>query len=160
LKLVFINSAQEAVEVIKWFNNHSRALGILRKEQLRRTSHPLALIMAVITRWTTHYLSMQRLLELSKALRAVVDWEYKTLMEAAGTKDDAPARAEKVFAIIKDTHFWENLARSVLTNFVVELFRRTKLTNGTCTGWSLTWNLLRSHQISHKLRALASIMSC
>jgi hypothetical protein len=33
----------------------------------------------------------------------VVDWEHDTLMEAAGVKGDAPARAENTFAIIKDT---------------------------------------------------------
>ena len=40
----------------------------------------------------------------------MINWEYDALMEAMGVKDDAPVRAEKVFAIVKDTHFWENLA--------------------------------------------------
>ena len=111
LKLAFLEAAQEAVEVIKWFNNHSRALGMLRQDQVKRSGHALALIMAIITRWTTHYLSISRLLKLSKHLRSLVDFEYEKLMEAAGDRDGAPERAEKVFNIIKDTHFWENLTR-------------------------------------------------
>jgi hypothetical protein len=110
--LLFIKSAQQAVDVIKWFNSHTRALGWLRQEQLTKSKHALALIMAVITQWTTHYLSMRRLLQVGKALRALVDWDSARLIEAAGTKDGAPERAQKIVNIIKDTHFWENITRS------------------------------------------------
>jgi hypothetical protein len=86
---------------------------MLRKEQLKRSDHALALIMAVLTQWTTHYLSMSRLLKLSKFLHTLVDFEYDALVETAGVKDRAPERAKKILDIVKDTHFWENLARLV-----------------------------------------------
>ena len=50
LKLLFLEAAQETVEVIKWFNNHSQALDMLHRDQLKRYGHALALIVAVIVR--------------------------------------------------------------------------------------------------------------
>jgi hypothetical protein len=70
LKLPFQDCVPKALNVIKWMNNHSRALGLFRQEQLCTYQKILALILPVITRWTAHYLSLRRLLTVEKALKA------------------------------------------------------------------------------------------
>ncbi|KIM50360.1 hypothetical protein SCLCIDRAFT_34376 [Scleroderma citrinum Foug A] len=70
LKSAYLKTVDKATEVIKWFNHHSCALGLLRKEQLGTYQKILALIQPVITHWTCHFLSTRRLLETSGALRS------------------------------------------------------------------------------------------
>lgn len=49
LKLPFQDCVPKALNVIKWMNNHSRALGLFRQEQLCTYQKTLALILPVIT---------------------------------------------------------------------------------------------------------------
>jgi hypothetical protein len=58
LKLPFQDCVMKALVVIKWMNNHSRALGLFRQEQVYMYHKFLALILPVITCWTAHYLSL------------------------------------------------------------------------------------------------------
>jgi hypothetical protein len=58
-----------ANEIIKWFNNHSFALGLLNGEQMSMFHKILTLILPVVTCWTSHFCSLSRLLEISKALK-------------------------------------------------------------------------------------------
>ncbi|KIM64232.1 hypothetical protein SCLCIDRAFT_37040, partial [Scleroderma citrinum Foug A] len=57
IKGSFIETIDNALEVVKWFNNHSRALGILRDIQCQLHEQPHSLILPVLTRWTSHFLS-------------------------------------------------------------------------------------------------------
>jgi hypothetical protein len=98
-----------ALEVINWFNNHSRALGLLNSEQRATYGKVLALILPVITRWTAHYLSSRRLLEVSVAIRACVMKHKEKLINCSGPKADAKAKAESVMAIVECNRFWECL---------------------------------------------------
>ncbi|OJA09942.1 hypothetical protein AZE42_14003, partial [Rhizopogon vesiculosus] len=41
--------------VIKWFNNHSFALGLLNGEQMSMSDKVLALILPIVTCWTSHF---------------------------------------------------------------------------------------------------------
>src|ERR1700733_15299566 len=84
---LLIKYAQQAADVIKWFNSHTRPLEWLCEEQHTKSKHVLALLVAVVTSWTTHYLSMHRLLQLGRALQALVDWDPERLIEAVGPKD-------------------------------------------------------------------------
>ncbi|TFY79124.1 hypothetical protein EWM64_g4889, partial [Hericium alpestre] len=101
-----------AVEVVKWFNNHSYALGIFQKEQ-RETygGKEWCLIMPVITRWTAYFASFDRLLKLRKALQVTAIKHEQELISALGTS--APARkklkARRVLARIKDDSWWKKL---------------------------------------------------
>ncbi|PCH37394.1 hypothetical protein WOLCODRAFT_84289, partial [Wolfiporia cocos MD-104 SS10] len=71
LKLPFMAVFDCTVEVIKWFNNHSQALRMLKEETKARLGKAYALVMSVITRWTTHYLSCRRLLLLETPMRTL-----------------------------------------------------------------------------------------
>jgi hypothetical protein len=111
LKLPFQDCVPKALTVIKWMNNHSRALGIFRQEQLATFNKVLALIIPVITRWTAHYLSLRRLLTVEKALKAAwVKWS-DIMIASAGSKSDDMAKAIAVQNIIEDPRFWYGIKK-------------------------------------------------
>ncbi|KAB5588959.1 HAT family dimerization protein [Ceratobasidium theobromae] len=104
--------ANNANKIIKWFNNHSFALGMLRQCQEIEYGRTFALIAAVLTRWTTHYCSVARLLEVVNALIICVMRHEATLLESAGPANSEGQKAAKeVFAFVKDLKFWEGVTR-------------------------------------------------
>ena len=98
-----------ALELIKWFNNHSIALGILKSQQRIAGKTVLVLIFPVLTRWTTHYLATSRLLDLAAFVRAAIDTRYDDLVLAGGRRKDAKEKARQVLGYAQDSEFWKGL---------------------------------------------------
>lgn len=112
LKLSWEQYVDLALELIKWFNNHSIALGILLAQQRSDpTVIVLVLILPVLTRWTSHHCSVDRLLELERFMRAIHMLQYDKLVLAAGNRRDAKIKAKAVLACIPDDSFWHGLRR-------------------------------------------------
>jgi hypothetical protein len=112
----YIKTAERAQEVIKWFNSHGRALGLLRVEQkLVNAGKALALILPAITRWTGHYLAFSRLLVVSQPLRICVVKEKETLITCAGQKAEMKVKAREIIRTVEDMSFWVDLAKYVHT---------------------------------------------
>jgi hypothetical protein len=111
LKLCLQDCVPKALVVIKWMNNHSRALGLFHQEQVCTYNKSLALILPVITCWTAHYLSLQRLLTIEKALKAT--WlKYSNIMIAStGSKRDDKVKAIMVQEIIESPQFWYHVKK-------------------------------------------------
>ncbi|KIL54278.1 hypothetical protein M378DRAFT_1059173 [Amanita muscaria Koide BX008] len=109
LKLPFQDCVPKALIVIKWMNNHSRALGLFRQEQLCTYQKFFALILPVLTRWTAHYLSLRRLLSVEKTLRAAWLKHSDTMIASAGSKGKDKAKAIAVQGIIDDSCFWYHI---------------------------------------------------
>ncbi|EPQ49944.1 hypothetical protein GLOTRDRAFT_23281, partial [Gloeophyllum trabeum ATCC 11539] len=110
LNVPYVKVMDKAIEVVKWFNNHSRALGLLKEEQARSLmGKVLSLILPVITRWTSHYLSCSRLLELEKPMRRLVVDSFEVLRLCAGNKPDLVRKAEEVLSTIASPSFWQDL---------------------------------------------------
>ena len=106
-----LDAVTNAAEIVKWFSSHSRVAGILSQEQLKLGEKMLALIRAVITRWTSHYLSATRLLVVSRALRTAVITRSEELELAAGSRSENKKKAREIFDIINDSQFWKNLTK-------------------------------------------------
>jgi hypothetical protein len=119
LKLPFIKIIDEALEVVKWFNNHSRALGMLREEELAKGLRILVLILPVLTRWTSHYLCMRRLLALEYCFRVLSldPAKREALILCAGPKLEQKRKAEQILAIIDRASFWADLKTCVILTF-------------------------------------------
>ena len=113
LKLPFQDCVPKALNVIKWMNNHSRALGLFHQEQLCTYQKILALILPVITWWTAHYLSLRRLLTVEKALKASWIKYSDTMIASAGSKSDDNVKAIAVQEVIEDPEFWYHIKKSV-----------------------------------------------
>ena len=90
LKTDLLKCVLKALEVAKWFNNHSHASGILQLEQhsiLNRKA--LTLILPVVTWWTAHYLSLCQLLQVKGPMKACYNKYSSVLLNCAGLKADA-----------------------------------------------------------------------
>ncbi|KAH7917236.1 hypothetical protein BV22DRAFT_1026766, partial [Leucogyrophana mollusca] len=112
-KNTFINIVSDALEVVKWFNNHSRALGMLREVQKEKFNKVLCLILPVLTRWTSHYLAVTRLLELEITFKQLMlnaaNDATQALLRCAGDKPAAKTAAQKIFDILERYEFWGKL---------------------------------------------------
>lgn len=106
LKARFLGCVPKAQKVVKWMNSHSRPLGMFRTEQFQTYAKILALIRPVITRWTAHYLSLRRLLDVEKPLRACWLKYGDEFIRCAGPKREEKEKAERIQAIIMDPIFW------------------------------------------------------
>jgi len=113
LKLPFQDCVTKALVVIKWMNNHSRTLGLFRQEQVFMYHKFLVLILPVITRWTTHYLSLRRLLTIEKPLKVAWLKHNETMIASAGSKNEDKAKVLVVQATINNPDFWHNIRKSV-----------------------------------------------
>ena len=111
LRLPFQSCVMKALEVIKWMNNHSRALGLFRQEQLYTYNKILALILPVITRWTAHYLCLHRLLTVEKTLKSAWLKHSEIMIASASAKNDDKAKAIAVEAIINSPEFWYHVKK-------------------------------------------------
>ncbi|KZV99187.1 hypothetical protein EXIGLDRAFT_831738 [Exidia glandulosa HHB12029] len=119
----WVTVLDEAQDVIKWFNNHSRALSLLRRRQKeahdaavsqgQKTRGVLALFLPIVTRWIAHYASAARLLDVGRILRAMAvnEEDEAALIAAAGGKPDAEDKAREIIAIIERKSFWTDLAK-------------------------------------------------
>ncbi|KAH9954013.1 ribonuclease H-like domain-containing protein [Lactifluus volemus] len=114
LKIDLLKCIPTALEVIKWFNNHSCANGILQTEQLSvPNGKALILVLPVITRWTAHYLSLRRLLQVKGPLKACYNKYAPVLLLCAGLKAEAKRKAEEVQEIVEDSSFWKDVRKVV-----------------------------------------------
>ncbi|KAI0060343.1 hypothetical protein BV25DRAFT_948780 [Artomyces pyxidatus] len=108
----FLDTINHAVEVVKWFNNHGTALAWFREEQVltyKGRSRPLALLLPAATRWTAHFHSITRLLELSEAMQTCCLRHREGLLVCAGKTADVRAKAQQILDIVRDDFFWKKL---------------------------------------------------
>lgn len=108
-----------ALDLIKWFLNHSVALALLHKEQeLRSLTHKaVTLLLPVVSRWGAHYVSISRLLRLKDYIRPLCVAESATLLKIqtrADSEESSATRmmsAQEVLDLVADRNFWMELER-------------------------------------------------
>jgi hypothetical protein len=106
LKADFRRIIALALDIVKWFNNHSKALDLLCTEQkLTYQGQSWALILPVITRWTAHYLSLTCLLKMEAAIRTCCSCHKPALLELPGRAADAKEAAAVVLRTVGDESF-------------------------------------------------------
>ena len=110
--------ADQATELITWLRSKTQVLALLREvQELQQRLGPLvikAVIRAVLTRWTAHYLAYSRLLDLRKMLVIMVDAdEGRSENEKCIIAGDARSKkkAEGMVTLIKNDVFWKGLLR-------------------------------------------------
>jgi hypothetical protein len=113
----FLQFTDKATELIGWLRGKTYVLALLREVQLTNAQRVLAVIRAVLTRWTAHYLAYRRLLEIRISLQLLVENDEKLeLRNRQLLIGDASARerSRKNIAVVKNSAFWHALARYVL----------------------------------------------
>ncbi|KAI0363379.1 hypothetical protein BV20DRAFT_927634, partial [Pilatotrama ljubarskyi] len=105
-----------AEEVIKWFNNHSCALAMLRLEQQHQyAGRAVNLLYPVATRWSSRYLTCVRLLEVDTAIRCLVTSKLEQLVQLTPkgrNTAETVQKQDKARALLLSTlepAFWDGL---------------------------------------------------
>src|SRR5882762_6840223 len=98
-----------AIEVVKWFNNHSFFLGLLNEEQMTTYKKIWALILPVITRWTSNFCAVLRLLQVNKAIKVTATCNQDELIEYVGGDANKVAKAERFLNCVVDDSWWKEL---------------------------------------------------
>ncbi|GBE85739.1 hypothetical protein SCP_0802610 [Sparassis crispa] len=136
-----------ALKVIKWFNNHSFALGVLNEEQQLMYHKILALILPVITRWTSHFCSLLCLLETWKALQITSIKHDVKLIESAGRSVKSKRKAKRVLQHVRNDEWWKKLV--IVKMHIEPLVITTNVSQGANTRCDqvllLLGNLYRSY---------------
>ncbi|KDQ10782.1 hypothetical protein BOTBODRAFT_177857 [Botryobasidium botryosum FD-172 SS1] len=109
---MFKHAAEQATTLINWLRSRTFMLSLLRSAQLDLYNRTMAIIRAIITRWTAHYLAFARLLETRYALNRIVSddvaWDKSQLVSG---KAAVKEHASEAIAIISSPSFWFNIAR-------------------------------------------------
>lgn len=106
-----------AADLITWLRSKTYLLAKLRECQIGLGMAALAIIRAVITWWTAHYLAYSQLHEVRPALQALISRDEardpRTSPESDIITGDAraKAKAQKMVEIIKNGDFWATLER-------------------------------------------------
>ena len=104
-----------ATELISWLRGKTQILAAMRDIQARcGEAVAKAVIRAVLTRWTAHYLAYARLLDLRLVLAMVINTDShrpeKEMCVIAGDSK-AKKKARDMVALIGNEHFWVALLR-------------------------------------------------
>jgi len=102
-----------AIEVVKWFNNHSYCLGMLNAEQLTMYKKVWALILPVISWWTSHFCSMSCLPQVNKVVRLTATQHQDEFLDYVGKDAKKVAKAERVLDCVVDENWWKELTMYV-----------------------------------------------
>ncbi|KAI0731798.1 ribonuclease H-like domain-containing protein, partial [Fomitopsis betulina] len=106
---MFKDLLDNALEIIKWFNNHTRALGMLKDTMIVKLGKAVCLILPVITRWTLHYLAVRRLIGAECTfLQLLLDREDELVL-CAGDKEPVWRKAEEVISKLRQPAFFDRL---------------------------------------------------
>ena len=104
-----------ATDLITWLRSKTQILALLRDIQANLGENAVkAVIRAVLTRWTAHYLSYTRLLDLRSVLVMVVEVDsHQPDKDRRVIAGDAKARKKvtDMVALIKNDAFWKALLR-------------------------------------------------
>ena len=119
---VFTKSITDAELVIKWFNNHSVPLSIFQQEQMQHLGVILCLILPVITRWTTHYQAISRMVTLQRVFYSVITFKREALMACFENRDRHTLM--DTLERLEHPKFWPNLIQyaSSLMSVILDPF--------------------------------------
>ncbi|KAJ7747421.1 ribonuclease H-like domain-containing protein [Mycena maculata] len=111
IKAPWMKDAKEGLVVVKWFNNHRKALDLLCAQRMATFAETRQLLLPVVTRWTIHYCCLRRIRKLERAFRICVVNHEEVLRLCAGKKPEQIAAAEHVIDTCKRNSFWKNINR-------------------------------------------------
>ena len=102
------NTAIKMGALINFFRGHDRIMGMLQREMHLTGLKPLRLVRPVLTRWTTHFQACRRLLEVEKAMRALVIRRREDILATINQEKDKTT-ARNLLRVIDDESFWSRL---------------------------------------------------
>jgi len=116
VKTIYVKHSKMACELISWLCSKTFLLARLRDIQIQNGRPAVAVLRAVLTRWTAHYLAFKHLLDLQHPLQALVNHDTMAptdqhILSPPGLTAANKKKAREMTAIIEDASFWHSLAR-------------------------------------------------
>ena len=116
VETVYVVYSKMACELIGWLRSKTYILAQLREVQIRSGKKAVAVIRAMLTRWTAHYLAFKRLLELQHPPQALVNHDAmapsnQLILNPLGGTTANKRKAREMIAIIENSGFWHSLIR-------------------------------------------------
>jgi len=111
-KIDVLDCTSQAADLITYLRSRTIVLSLIRTAQEQNNQKAAAVLRAVLTRWTSHYLAYERLLLLRPTLKRLVadeqarDDNMKLIVTG---KKDARERAEAILELIDTPLFWDRL---------------------------------------------------
>ena len=88
-------------------------MGVLNDEQRAMNGKTLSLIVPVATRWTAHFLSLDRLLTVWKPMQITAIKHESALISSVGENAKAKLKAKSILARVRDDNWWRTMTRYV-----------------------------------------------
>ncbi|KAF8903395.1 hypothetical protein CPB85DRAFT_1377091 [Mucidula mucida] len=114
--LIAAKYAEQATGLIGWLLNHQKVCAIFDDVQLSKTNTVLAVIVANLTRWTTHFLAFDRLMTLKPSLRQAAILQRDEIIAAqVGAEKERKEHnrlktaAEEHINLINNADIWKGL---------------------------------------------------
>ena len=95
--------------LIKFFRSHDRILAMLHQEMDLTGQKRLALLRPVLTRWTSHFQACRRLIEVEKAMRALLIRRREDILATVTKEKEKGNSANSILKVIEDEAFWARL---------------------------------------------------
>jgi hypothetical protein len=105
---------EKASELITWLRSKTIVLGLLNQNQRETNSRILAILRAMLTRWTSHLRAYERLNLVRRNLVSIAyQDEARSLADKLIVTGDAKAKAksQEMLNLIKNDLFWHSLTR-------------------------------------------------
>ena len=112
-----------AEELIAWLRRRPFLLARIRAVRIAHRKTPLTVLRAVLTRWTSHYLALKRLLELYSTLQFIVAEDKERgdvsafLVGVRGKKKTQ--KAKQMLSLVGNGLFWQNIARYIQNQYLL-----------------------------------------
>jgi hypothetical protein len=109
-----LSVTDKAGDLIAWARSKKIVLALLRQNQIEAKAQVITVLRAVITRWTCHFCSYERLIKIQVHLRAIsYQDDARSNSEKKIIQGDAKAKAKasKMCDLIKSSVFWVSLVR-------------------------------------------------
>ena len=101
------------LDTVSWFNNHSGASALLKRQQLQEYKKLLALLRPGSTRWTGTFVAADRFLESEKAIRILLITSWDELIAAGGKERDQIQKSTSLLSQLRTDSFWMLLKECV-----------------------------------------------
>ncbi|KAI0310539.1 hypothetical protein OF83DRAFT_1070358 [Amylostereum chailletii] len=105
-----------ATELITWLRSRTILINTIQDQHKAIHGFALAVIRAVLTRWTAHYLAYSHLLTLHSTICLVLDTDYArpAHLRLIFTGDSKTmAKTNNAYQLVKNNEFWISIARMV-----------------------------------------------
>lgn len=105
---MLLDYVDQASELTSWLRSKSKLLAMLRNIRESTNQRGLTVIRPVLTRWSSHYHSLTRLVQLKDAICHLVSSQDKAVV---GTDLRSRQKSQEIISLVRSPDFWLSIAK-------------------------------------------------